>query len=90
MANYRDIHEWILREKIKNEKGDPINFDDHLYLFDIYADPSQYLTVLKAAQVGLSTLQILKNHNDARQNKMDIIYCVDGINCQPKFVDFLS
>lgn len=71
---YRDIHEWLMTEDIKNEKGDKIEFDSHPFLFDIYADQSQYLTIMKAAQVGLSTLAIIKNHNDAKQQKMDIIY----------------
>jgi len=71
---YRDIHEWISTESIENEKGDRIEFDSHPFLFDIYADQSDRLTIMKAAQVGLSTLAILKNHNDAKQNKMDIIY----------------
>ena len=70
----RDIHEWLVTEDIRNEKGDRIEFDTHPFLFDIYSDQSDYLTIMKAAQVGLSTLAILKNHNDAKQNKMDIIY----------------
>lgn len=71
---YRGIHEWIIEDDIRNEKGDKIEFDNHPFLFDIYADQSQYLTIMKAAQVGLSTCAILKNHNDAKQEKMDIIY----------------
>jgi len=71
---YRTIHEWIIKEKIKNEKGDPIDFDDHPFLFDIYADQSPYLTVMKGAQVGMSTCQILKNHFDAKKYGLDIIY----------------
>jgi len=74
IKEYRDIHEWITLEEIKNEKGDPIEFVSHPFLFDIYSDQSQFLTIMKAAQVGLSTLAILKNHNDAKQEKMDIIY----------------
>ncbi len=71
---YLDIHEWLIEEKIKNEKGDPIEFDTHPFLFDIYSDQSQYITVMKAAQVGMTTLQIIKNHYDAKGNKLDIIY----------------
>ena len=56
------IHAWIKKEDIKNEKGDPIEFNTHPFLIHIYADQSQYLTIMKAAQVGLSTLSILKNH----------------------------
>ena len=71
---YRGIHQWLLEDQIRNEKGDRIEFDKHPFLFDIYADQSQFLTIMKAAQVGLSTCAILKNHNDAKQQKLDIIY----------------
>lgn len=74
MAELKDIHSWLIKNEIKNEKGDLIEFDSHPFLFKIYADQSQYITIMKAAQVGLSTLAILKNHNDAKQNKIDIIY----------------
>lgn len=65
---------WIDQHKIVNEKGDPITFHKHLFLVDIYEDQSQNLVVIKAAQVGLSTLEILKNFYDASRYKMDIIY----------------
>lgn len=68
------IHAWILKHGIKNEKGDPIEFTNHLFLYDIYRDPADKLVVLKAAQVGVSTLEILKNMFDAENSKMDIIY----------------
>jgi len=68
------IIDWILKYEIKNEKGEPIEFTSHLFLWDIYLDQSQYLCVKKPAQVGLSTLEILKNFYDAKQYKMDIIY----------------
>jgi len=71
------IHAWIQEHKIKNEKGDPIDFYDHFFLFDIYRDQSQNLCVMKPAQVGLSTLEVIKNLYDAKKYKMDIIYCVD-------------
>lgn len=71
---YLDIHDWIRTEEIKNEKGDLIEFDEHPFLFDIYADQSQFLTIMKAAQVGLTTAEMLKNHFDAKQYKLDIIY----------------
>lgn len=71
---YIDIHDWLITEKIKNEKGDPIEFDNHPFLFDIYGDNSQNLTIMKAAQVGLTTAEMLKNHFDAKQYKLDIIY----------------
>src|SRR3990167_808603 len=73
-----DIHEWLINGNngmsVRNEKGDRIEFDSHPFLFDIYADQSQYLTIMKAAQVGMSTAAIIKNHSDAKHEKMDIIY----------------
>lgn len=71
---YLDIHDWLITEEIKNEKGEAIEFDSHPFLFDIYSDNSQNLTVMKAAQVGMTTCEMLKNHFDAKQYKMDIIY----------------
>lgn len=68
------IHAWIQENKIKNEKGDLIDFTDHLYLYDIYADRSTDLVAMKAAQVGMSTLEVLKNMYDAKHQRLDIIY----------------
>lgn len=65
---------WIKDNQIKNEKGELIDFYDHPYLFDIYRDRSPDLTVMKAAQVGMSTCEIIRNHFDAKYQKMDIIY----------------
>lgn len=65
---------WIVDNQIKNEKGDLIEFFDHPYQYDIYLDQSDNLVVTKAAQVGLSTIEVIKNHYDARNDKMDIIY----------------
>ena len=68
------IHAWIYENKIKNEKGDLINFTDHPFLFDIYRDQAQFIAVMKAAQVGMTTLEIIKNHYDAKRYKLDIIF----------------
>lgn len=72
--------------RVKNEKGDPIDFKNHLYLFDIYRDPAQNLTIMKAAQVGMSTAEIIKNHYDAKRYKMDIIYTLPTDNDVKVFV----
>jgi hypothetical protein len=70
-----DITAWIDFNEIKNEKGDLIDLTkEHYFLADIFRDSSQFLVVLKAAQIGLSTLEILKNFYDAFKQKMDIIY----------------
>lgn len=77
---------WIVDNEIKNEKGDLIEFYDHPFLFDIYLDASPNLVVVKGAQVGLSTLEILRNHFDAKNEKMDIIYTLPTDNDVGVFV----
>jgi len=77
---------WIVDNEIKNEKGDLIEFYDHPYLFDIYLDSAPNLIVMKGAQVGLSTLEILRNHFDAKNEKMDIIYTLPTDNDVGVFV----
>lgn len=74
------IHAWLIENQIKNEKGQIIEFDNHPFLFDIYADQSQNMTVMKAAQVGLTTLEFVKSFYDAKQYKMDIIYTLPTEN----------
>ena len=65
---------WMQKYQIKNEKGDLIEFANHRFLLDIYEDQSQFLCVMKAAQVGMSTLEIVKNIYDAQRYGLDIIY----------------
>lgn len=68
------IHAWINEYAIKNEAGIPLDFRDHLFLFDIYADQSPKLVCYKAAQIGFTTMAILKSLWLAKMKRMDIIY----------------
>lgn len=68
------ILDWIEENHITNEKGEPVTFEKHQFLMDIYEDQAQNLVVKKPAQVGLSLLEVLKNIHDAKLNRMDIIY----------------
>ena len=81
-----NIHTWLNQNEIKNEKGERIEFDNHPFLFRIYMDDAQFLTVMKAAQVGMSSLAILKNHHDAKEQKIDIIYSLPTDNDVRVFV----
>lgn len=65
---------WIQDNEIKNEKGDPIDLIRHRFLHHIFIDTAKDLAVMKAAQVGMTTTEILKNHYDAKRYKIDIIY----------------
>ncbi len=74
MLEQISIHSWLQRHRIKNEKGERIDFKDHPFLFDIYRDRAQHLSVMKAAQVGMSTCEVIKTLWDAKFKRMDIIY----------------
>ncbi len=81
-----DTDAWIDLHQIKNEKGDPIEWESHYFLLDIYNDQSTNLVVMKPAQVGMSTLEILKNIRDAEMCRMDIIYTLPSDNDVTVFV----
>ena len=68
------IHAWIDEFDIKNEAGVKLDFKEHLYLFDIYADNSPKLVCYKAAQIGFTTMALLKSIWLCKTQKMDIIY----------------
>lgn len=77
---------WINKYQIKNESGKPISFYDHMYLWDIYNDFSPQLVCLKAAQIGFSTLAILKTFWLAHKMKIDIIYSLPTASDVNQFV----
>ena len=65
---------WIQKYGIKTEKGDPIDFKNHGFQIAIYCDRNPNICVLKAAQVGMSTLEIIRMLHRAHVNKVDQIY----------------
>lgn len=68
------IHAFIQENAIKTESGELLNFKDHPFLFQPYTDESPKQAILKAAQIGFSTLAIIKSFWIANKRKMDIIY----------------
>jgi hypothetical protein len=52
---------WTIDNKIANEKGSPMSFDDRKYLIDIYNDLSPEQVFQKGAQMGITTLVAVKN-----------------------------
>jgi hypothetical protein len=82
----QSIHAWIRKNNIKTEQGVPLDFKDHLFLFDIYNDFSPKQVILKAAQVGFSTMAIMKSLWLAKNRGMDIIYTLPTANDCNDFV----
>lgn len=65
---------WIAENKIYNESGNPLDFKDHAFLIDIYEDQSPKLVCYKAAQIGFTTMALLKSMWLAKTKGMDVIY----------------
>jgi hypothetical protein len=68
------VHAFIQQHGIRNEKGEPIDFYNHRFLFQPYADLSPKQVYLKAAQIGASTMQIIKSLWLAKKFGMNEIY----------------
>lgn len=54
------ITTWMHENNIVNEKGEPLTFQDHMFLLDPYDDFSQYQVYKKCSQVGLSVMMNVK------------------------------
>lgn len=70
---------WLQENRIKNEKGELIDFRDHLFLLDIYEDNSPKLVCYKAAQIGFTTMALLKSIWLAKMKGLDIIYTMPTV-----------
>lgn len=70
----RSIRIFIENYGIRNEQGLPIEFRDRAFLKAIYKDMSPRQVVLKAPQIGLTTLMVIKSFWVAKYLKKDIIY----------------
>lgn len=76
MSNLSEVSilAWINENGIKNEKGEVLSFKDHLFLFDLYKDWSPQQVIMKAAQVGASTMMNVKPFWLMKATGMDVIY----------------
>lgn len=77
---------WILTKGIKNEKSEPIEFDQHCFLLDVYTDTTKKIVIRKAAQIGVSTFAILKELHDAIYYKINQIHTLPTRDDVWKFV----
>ncbi len=86
--NWEDllISDWIYSNRIKNEVGNLLDFKNHAFLFDIYEDQSPKLVCYKAAQIGFSTMAILKAMWLAKKKGLDIIYTMPSSSDMKDFV----
>ncbi len=77
LEKIREAHElrpalWV--KHIVNESGLPLEFENHKFLIDIYNDLSPLQVILKAPQVGATTMHVLKALWVASHLDKQIIY----------------
>jgi hypothetical protein len=77
---------WILTNHFLNENSEPIEFDDHLFLMQPYDDNHPDIIVKKSAQIGWSTLAILKGIHLTAFKKMNTIHSLPTQNVIKDFV----
>ena len=82
----RNIHIWIEENEIKNEQGIKLDFHDHPFLWDIYKDFSPLQVIFKAAQIGFSTLAVIKSFFMLKFLRSDIIYTLPTQSDRDEFV----
>ena len=68
------IMAWLQEYGLKTEKGYPLDFKDHLFLFEPYRDESPFQVTYKAAQIGYTTMAIFKTIYVAKKRGLEIIY----------------
>ena len=77
---------WILSNNFVNENGSPFEFKDHTFLIDPYLDNAPRQVVRKCAQIGWSTLAILRSFHLARYAGANIIHTFPSRNMSKDFV----
>ncbi|MDD2822819.1 MAG: phage terminase large subunit family protein [Candidatus Daviesbacteria bacterium] len=84
--NKISVLHWILDNKVKNENGEPIEFQDHRFMLDLYADRTPIQVIQKASQVGASTMEIIRTLHAARYWGINQIYTLPTGDDVLKFV----
>lgn len=77
---------FILNNNIKNENGSPIEFKDHYFLIDPYADMTPEQVVMKPSQIGWSVCGINKTLWLAKYMKANVIYTMPSRTATKDFV----
>lgn len=77
---------WVLKNGFVNERGDKLEFKDHLFMFDIYADLSPLQVVKKCSQIGATVCFNLKTFHLAKFRKITSIYTMPSDEDVTEFV----
>ena len=85
-AATQSILKFLDHYHITNDQSAELDFKNHEYLWDIYKDFSPKQAILKAAQIGFSTMANIKALWLAKNRGMDIIYSLPSASDIKDFV----
>jgi hypothetical protein len=68
------IYGFVVLNGLQTETGQKLSWDKHNFLFDIYNDWTPVQAIIKASQIGFSTMVILKALFAAKYKNYNIIY----------------
>lgn len=77
---------WIMFNNMVNENQEKIEFDNHRFMIDFYADDADDIVSRKSAQVGFSVAAIIKSAHECEFNKQNVIYVLPTNNVIGDFV----
>jgi hypothetical protein len=77
---------WISLGDFVNENQEALEFKNHRFMIDIYADDSPDIVCIKSAQVGFSVYAILKSFHELKYEKRNILYALPTKNVVQDFV----
>ena len=77
---------WMIKKGIKNEKGVPLEFVKHKFLYDIACEKNPHIVVKKCAQIGCSVLTTLRAYWFAKYRKLSTIYTLPSDHDVYEFV----
>lgn len=77
---------WIMLNGMVNENQKKIEFDNHRFMIDFYADEADDIVSRKSAQVGFSVAAILKSGYECKFRGQNVIYVLPTNNVVNDFV----
>lgn len=77
---------WAIKNGVKNEKGDPLDFSDRLFLLDILTDWTPKLVWKKCSQVGGSVTFVLKALYAVQHRGLNVILTYPSDSDAEEFV----
>jgi len=77
---------WCINNKIKNETAEEMEFSDHKFMIEPYLDNTPRQAIIKCAQIGWSTLAIIRSFHLAYYAGANIIHTFPSRNMSKDFV----